>query len=259
MKLESKLPVRAEHLPATPVALSVRSCRARRPSWPAHRGMRTFVAMKNIEELLSNNREWAARISSEDPAFFPTLSRQQSPRFLWIGCSDSRVPANEIVGLRPGELFVHRNVGNIVVHTDLNCLSVLQYAVEVLRVEHVIVCGHYGCGGVAAAHADRTLGLIDNWLRHIQDVSQKHRALLSGLGDREAQVHRLCELNVMEQVVNVGQTTVVQQAWQRGQELAVHGWIYGLHDGLLRDLNVSATGMPGLFRAYRAATDGMSR
>ncbi|HVO39522.1 MAG TPA: carbonate dehydratase [Spirochaetia bacterium] len=215
--------------------------------------------MKNIEELLSNNREWAARISSEDPAFFPTLSRQQSPRFLWIGCSDSRVPANEIVGLRPGELFVHRNVGNIVVHTDLNCLSVLQYAVEVLRVEHVIVCGHYGCGGVAAAHADRTLGLIDNWLRHIQDVSQKHRALLSGLGDREAQVHRLCELNVMEQVVNVGQTTVVQQAWQRGQELAVHGWIYGLHDGLLRDLNVSATGMPGLFRAYRAATDGMSR
>jgi len=228
------------------------------PQLQAHPVTRTFVAMKNIDELLRNNREWAARITSEDPAFFLTLSRQQSPRYLWIGCSDSRVPANEIVGLRPGELFVHRNVGNIVVHTDLNCLSVLQYAVEVLRVEHIIVCGHYGCGGVAAAHADRTLGLIDNWLRHIQDVSQKHRALLAGLGDREDQVRRLCELNVMEQVVNVGQTTVVQQAWQRGQEIAVHGWIYALQDGLLRDLKVSATGLPGLVRAYRLAIDSMS-
>jgi carbonic anhydrase len=201
-----------------------------------------FPAMSRIEDLIRNNREWAARITAEDPDFFPTLARQQSPRYLWIGCSDSRVPANEIVGLLPGDLFVHRNVANIVVHTDLNCLSVIQYAVDVLRVEHIIVCGHYGCGGVTAAYANRTLGLIDNWLRHAQDVMQKHHVLLAGLADEEARVRRLCELNVIEQVTNVAQTTIVQQAWERGQGLAVHGWIYALTDGLLRDLDVNATG-----------------
>ena len=195
-----------------------------------------------IEALLGNNREWAARISAEDPGFFPALSRQQNPRYLWIGCSDSRVPANEIVGLRPGELFVHRNVANVVVHTDLNCLSVLQYAVEVLRVEHVIVCGHYGCGGIAAAWENRTLGLIDNWLRHVQDVRDMHRAHLESLRDDEARRDRLCELNVIEQVINTARTTIVQQAWDRGQDLSVHGWIYSLADGLLRDLEVRASG-----------------
>ncbi len=194
-----------------------------------------------IEHLLENNRRWAEKISAEDPAFFQSLSRQQTPRYLWIGCSDSRVPANEIVGLRPGELFVHRNVANIVVHTDLNCLSVLQFAVDVLKVEHVIVCGHYGCGGVAAAHANRTLGLIDNWLRHVQDVKQKHLEELDHLASETARLNRLCELNVMEQVTNVCQTTVVQQAWDRGQALSVHGWIYALSDGLVRDLDVHAS------------------
>jgi carbonic anhydrase len=198
--------------------------------------------MEDIETLLRNNRDWATAISARDPAFFPGLARQQSPRYLWIGCADSRVPANEIVGLRPGELFVHRNVANIVVHTDLNCLSVLQYAVDVLRVEHVIVCGHYGCGGVTAAHSRATLGLIDNWLRHVQDVAQKHAAVLAREGPETARVARLCELNVIEQVVNVSQTTVVQQAWARGQTLAVHGWIYALTDGIVRDLHVTVTG-----------------
>jgi carbonic anhydrase len=197
--------------------------------------------MSAIEHLLTNNRAWAARISAQDPSFFETLSRQQSPRYLWIGCSDSRVPANEIVGLQPGELFVHRNVANLVVHTDLNCLSVIQYAVDVLRVEHIIVCGHYGCGDIAAACANRTLGLIDNWLRHAQDVMQKHDAMLAGLKGMEARVRRLCELNVIEQVINVAQTTIVQQAWERGQDLEVHGWIYALTDGLVRDLDVGAT------------------
>jgi carbonic anhydrase len=213
--------------------------------------------MSAIELLLQNNRDWAARISAQDPAFFASLSRQQRPRYLWIGCSDSRVPANEIVGLQPGELFVHRNVANLVVHTDLNCLSVIQYAVDVLRVEHVIVCGHYGCGGVTAAHDNRTLGLIDNWLRHAQDVMQKHRALLAALGDTEARVRRLCELNVIEQAMNVAQTTIVQQAWERGQGLAIHGWIYALTDGLLRDLNVRVTGPRELAPAYRDALAGL--
>jgi carbonic anhydrase len=202
-----------------------------------------------VAHLLENNRQWAARVTAGDPSFFPSLSRQQSPRYLWIGCSDSRVPANEIVGLAPGELFVHRNVGNIVVHTDLNCLSVLQYAVDVLRVRHVIVCGHYGCGGISAAHAGRSLGLIDNWLRHAQDVMQKHAPLLEAIADEEQRVHRLCELNVAEQVLNVGRTTIVQQAWERGQPLAVHGWIYSLRDGLLRDLGVSAAAYADLASA----------
>jgi len=194
--------------------------------------------MDALEKLLANNRAWARRISAEDPGFFASLSRQQSPRFLWIGCSDSRVPANEIVGLQPGELFVHRNVANIVVHTDLNCLSVIQYAVDVLAVQHIIVCGHYGCGGIAAALGRRTLGLIDNWLRHAQDVAQKHAALLEAMPAGEERARRLCELNVIEQVMNVAETTIVQQAWERRQDLAVHGWIYGLSDGLVRDLNV---------------------
>ena len=197
--------------------------------------------MGDLSLLLENNREWAAEMTRQDPAFFSRLSRQQAPEYLWIGCSDSRVPANQIVGLPPGDMFVHRNIANVVVHTDLNCLSVVQYAVDVLRVSHVIVAGHYGCGGVLAALRDQRVGLSDNWLRHVQDVRWKHRAELDAL-ETEAQRHeRLCELNVMEQVVNLGQTTIVREAWARGQALAVHGWIYGLADGLLRDLGIRVT------------------
>lgn len=178
-------------------------------------------------------------MTRQDPEFFSRLSAQQAPQYLWIGCADSRVPANEIVGLAPGEMFVHRNVANVVVHADLNCLSVLQFAVEVLRVEHVIVCGHYGCGGVRAALRDDRLGLIDNWLRHVQDVRWKHQAELEEIPTEEERHHRLCELNVIEQVINVSQTTIVRDAWARQQPLEVHGWIYDLRDGLLRDLEVS--------------------
>lgn len=212
--------------------------------------------MSGIDRLLHNNRQWADRVRAQDPEFFSNLSRQQKPRFLWIGCSDSRVPANEIVGLQPGELFVHRNVANIVVHTDLNCLSVIQYAVEVLGVEHIIVCGHYGCGGVAAAHDNASLGLIDNWLRHAQDVMEKHRELLETL-DGETRLPRLCELNVIEQARNVAETTIVQQAWERGQGLTVHGWIYALSDGLLRDLNMKVAGRKELQAAYARALAGL--
>lgn len=183
------------------------------------------------------------------------MSRQQRPHYLWIGCSDSRVPANEIVGLQPGELFVHRNVANIVVHTDLNCLSVIQYAVDALRVEHIIVCGHYGCGGVTAAARNTSLGLIDNWLRHAQDVKEKHAARLDLLRDPDARLSRLCELNVIEQAMNVAETTVVQQAWERGQDLAVHAWIYALGDGLLHDLGMTVTGRDAAASAYRRALD----
>ena len=190
-----------------------------------------------------------------DPAFFQKLSLQQSPQYLWIGCSDSRVPANEIVGLMPGELFVHRNVANVVVHSDLNCLSVAQYAVEVLKVRHIIVCGHYGCGGVQAALSNRKLGLIDNWLRHVQDIAKKHEHGLGALTSEDDKLNRLCELNVVEQVLNVGQTTVVQNAWDAGQELHVHGWIYSIRDGLLNDLGVTLTGPADLARTY----DGMTR
>jgi carbonic anhydrase len=197
-----------------------------------------------LKHLFANNREWAANMTRQDPEFFSRLTSQQAPQYLWIGCADSRVPANEIVGLAPGELFVHRNVANIVVHADLNCLSVLQFAVEVLKVEHIIVCGHYGCGGVRAALRDDRLGLVDNWLRHVQDVRWKHRAELDSLPTEEQRHDRLCEMNVVEQVVNVSQTTVVRDAWTRGQSLAVHGWIYDLHDGLLRDLAVSVTTTP---------------
>ena len=187
---------------------------------------------------------WAEKMTREDPEFFSRLSNQQAPEYLWIGCADSRVPANEIVGLAPGELFVHRNVANVVVHADLNCLSVLQFAVEVLKVEHIIVCGHYGCGGVRAALRDDRLGLVDNWLRHVQDVMLKHRAELDKLRDDDEKHHRLCELNVIEQVVNVSQTTVVRDAWSRGQKLEVHGLIYALDDGLLHNLDVSVTTTP---------------
>ncbi|MEZ5101016.1 MAG: carbonate dehydratase [Thermoleophilia bacterium] len=192
-----------------------------------------------LRHLIERNRAWATRITERDPTFFETLSRQQSPRYLWIGCSDSRVPANEIVDLLPGELFVHRNVANVVVHTDLNCLSVLQYAVDVLQAEHVIVCGHYGCGGVVAALQDQRFGLIDNWLRHVQDVAERHHDVLARAAEGQPRVDRLCELNVIEQVANVCQTTVVADAWERGQRVLVHGWVYGLTDGLVRDLGVT--------------------
>jgi len=197
--------------------------------------------MGGLPDLIEKNRRWAAAITKRDPAFFETLARQQAPKYLWIGCSDSRVPANEIVGLKPGELFVHRNVANVVVHSDLNCLSVLQYAIDALKVEHVIVCGHYGCGGVKAAYLRSSLGLIDNWLRHVQDVALRHAALVDSAGAEDARVNRLCELNVIEQVRNVSQTTVVGDAWRRGQTVAVHGWIYDLSDGLLRDLHCTST------------------
>jgi carbonic anhydrase len=209
--------------------------------------------MAELEDLLARNRAWSRRLTESDPEFFRTLSRQQRPQFLWIGCSDSRVPANEIVGLLPGEIFVHRNVANVVVHTDLNCLSVLQYAVDVLRVRHVIVCGHYGCGGVEAAYRGDRLGLIDNWLRHVRDIHDKHGAQLGDIDGDEARRNRLCELNVIEQVLNVCHTTIAQDAWQRGQELGVHGWVYGLTDGRLRDLGVSAGNADEVSRVYERA------
>ena len=200
--------------------------------------------MTYLAELLERNRAWAAAMVADDPGFFTGLAQRQSPEHLWIGCSDSRVPANQIVGLSPGDVFVHRNVANVVVHTDLNCLSVLQYAIEILGVKHVIVCGHYGCGGVLAALTGARHGLIDNWLRHVADVAEKHADALSALPD-ERRADRLCELNVAEQVVNVAQTTIAEDAWARGQELTVHGLVYGLEDGLLRDLGVSVSGRSG--------------
>ena len=205
--------------------------------------------MAEIQDLFAKNKAWSEDLRRRNPEFFETLSKQQSPRFLWIGCSDSRVPANEFVGLLPGELFVHRNVANIVVHTDLNCLSVLQYAVDVLQVEHVIVCGHYGCGGVQASLERRKVGLADNWLRHVRDVHHKHAlAVEAVLGP--VKLDTLCELNVVEQALNVCQTTVVQDAWARGQKLAVHGWIYGLRDGLVKDLGMNVDSIEALTPAY---------
>ena len=197
--------------------------------------------MKRLQHLLENNRTWAAEVSRQDPEFFTRLALQQVPQYLWIGCSDSRVPANQIVGLLPGEMFVHRNVANVVVHADLNCLSAIQFAVDVLRVGHIIVCGHYGCGGVLAALRDDKLGLVDNWLRHVQDVRRKHQDELDALPTETERHRALCEWNVLDQVVNVSRTTVVRDAWARGQELAVHGWIYDLSDGLLRDLGMCVT------------------
>jgi carbonic anhydrase len=211
--------------------------------------------VRSLRPLFERNREWADEVKRRDPHFFETLVGQQSPDYLWIGCADSRVPANEIVGLLPGELFVHRNVANVVVHTDLNCLSVLQYAVDVLDVDHVIVCGHYGCGGVQAALRNSRLGLIDNWLRHVQDVMKKHRARLDDLPDEPARLRRLCELNVIEQVLNVGQTSIVQEAWDRGKPLEIHGWIYDLNDGLLKDLAVCVKDAVEYAEVYRAALE----
>ncbi|MGZ5035083.1 MAG: carbonate dehydratase [Usitatibacter sp.] len=209
--------------------------------------------MSSLSHLFENNRAWSERIRRTDPEFFTRLSRQQRPRYLWIGCADSRVPANEIVDLAPGELFVHRNVANVVVHSDLNCLSVMQFAVDVLKIEHVIVCGHYGCSGVSVALKNERVGLADNWLRHVQDVHSKHDVRVASVAEPSARIDRLCELNVIEQVANVCQTTIVRDAWDRGQELCVHGWVYGLKDGLVRDLGTTVSKPSEASAAYRAA------
>ncbi|MGE0039863.1 MAG: carbonate dehydratase [Vicinamibacterales bacterium] len=201
--------------------------------------------MRFLPHLFAQNRSWAEAKVARDPEFFTRLASQQTPGYLWIGCSDSRVPANEIVDLAPGELFVHRNVANLVVHTDLNCLSVIQFAVDVIKVRDIIVCGHYGCGGVKAALESSEHGLIDNWLRHIQDIATAHESELAAIGDDEARVDRLCELNIIHGVTTVGRTTVVRDAWRRGQHLTLHGWIYSIRDGLLRDLDVSVSGPAG--------------
>ena len=209
--------------------------------------------MDQLTHLAANNRRWADAIKAQDPGFFERLSHQQAPEYLWIGCADSRVPANQITGLDPGEVFVHRNIANLVVHTDLNLLSVLQFAVEYLKVKHVIVCGHYGCGGVAAAYDNKSLGLIDNWLRNIKDTYFRHRDEVEALPSREARVDRLCELNVIAQVSRVAQTAIVQNAWQRGQSLSVHGWIYSIRDGLLQDLQVRISQPDQVDAIYRFA------
>jgi carbonic anhydrase len=209
--------------------------------------------MKTLDELFKNNREWAEKILRQDPDFFEKLSRQQSPTYLWIGCADSRVPANQIVGLLPGDIFVHRNIANMVVHTDLNCLSVMQFAVDILKVKHVIVVGHYGCSGVQAAIRRARVGLADNWLRHVQDVHEKHTGSLATCRSEAAAIDRLCELNVIEQVQNVCQTTIARDAWERGQELHVHGWIYGIADGLARDLGTTISDFHAAADTYKAA------
>lgn len=211
------------------------------------------------EQLFKNNREWAARISADNPDFFAKLAAQQTPEYLWIGCADSRVPANELLGMMPGELFVHRNIANVVVHSDLNCLSVLQFAVELLKVKHVIVCGHYGCSGVGAALRRQRVGLADNWLRHVQDVHQKHEKYLGETLPDEMRQSRLCELNVVEQVVNLCQTTVVNDAWDKGQELTIHGWVYGLKDGLLSDLGMNVSNPEMLTTSLEQALSRYSR
>ncbi len=204
-------------------------------------------------QLFANNRAWATRQRAQDPLFFQRLTQQQAPKYLWIGCSDSRVPANEIIGLLPGEVFVHRNIANVVVHTDLNCLSVIQFAVDVLKVRHIMVVGHYGCGGVRAALRCERVGLADNWLRHVQDVREKHQCCLGAMIGETAQSDRLCEFNVIEQVANVCQTTMVRDAWDRGQELTVHSWVYGLHDGLIHDLGLTVDRADALPAAYATA------
>ncbi len=207
--------------------------------------------MSSLQSLFKNNRQWAESIHSSDPTFFEKLAAQQSPEYLWIGCSDSRVPANQIVGLLPGEVFVHRNVANMVVHTDFNCLTVLQYAIEVLQVKHVIIVGHYNCGGVLAAYENTDNGMIDNWLRNIKDVQYTHRKQIDALEDKDARVDLLCELNVMTQVANVCHTSIVQKAWSGDQEVDVHGWIYSLKDGLLKDLGCSVNGPEQIPEIYR--------
>lgn len=209
--------------------------------------------MPDLKHLFENNRQWSERMHADDPVFFERLSGIQSPEYLWIGCSDSRVPANQITGLLPGEVFVHRNIANVVVHSDLNLLSVLQFAVDVLGVKHILVAGHYGCGGVRAAHDNLSLGLVDNWLRHIQDVQQKHQQLLDACPDTSSKLKRLCELNVIEQVLNVCHTTVLQNAWKRKQKITVHGWIFNLADGLVRDLRISISDRAKIQEIYEAA------
>jgi len=211
----------------------------------------------NLSNLFDRNRAWSAEVTRRDPDFFTRLSEKQTPEYLWIGCADSRVPANEILGLDPGDIFVHRNIANVVVHTDLNCLSVLQFAVEVLKVKHVIVGGHYGCGGVAASLDNSELGLIENWLRHIEDVRNRHHALLAAEPEGKPRVNRLCELNVLEQVVNVCRTTILRDAWRRGQQITVHGVIYGLKDGLLHDVGLEVSGFEGMGAAYEHALQNL--
>jgi carbonic anhydrase len=209
--------------------------------------------MGKLDHLFAQNRIWAEKITARDPEFFLKLSRQQSPEYLWIGCSDSRVPANEIVNLLPGEMFVHRNVANVVVHTDLNCLSAMQFGVDVLKVKHIIVCGHYGCSGVRAALRCDRIGLADNWLRHVQDVTEKHKGCLHAVSGEADRANRLCELNVIEQVSNVCLTTIVRDAWERAQALTVHSWIYGIKDGIMRDLGMSVSGPDEFEPQYRAS------
>ena len=213
--------------------------------------------MQDIDQLFANNRQWAQNRLEEDPDFFSRLANQQSPEYLWIGCSDSRVPANQIVDLDPGEIFVHRNVANVVVHTDLNALSVIQFAVDVLRVKHILVVGHYGCGGVNAALNNNRLGLIDNWLRHVQDVRDRNIELLDALEEPGARHNRLCELNVMQQVVNISQNSVMREAWQRGQKVTIHGWCYSLLDGLIRDLGMSTGSCEEGLERFRNACERM--
>ncbi|MFI4969933.1 MAG: carbonate dehydratase [Lysobacterales bacterium] len=215
--------------------------------------------MPNLDDLLRRNRAWSEALCAGDPEFFKRLSDQQAPKYLWIGCSDSRVPANQIIDMAPGEVFVHRNVANVVVHTDLNALSTIQFAVDVLRVEHILVVGHYGCGGVQAVLEERRMGLVDNWLRHVADVKHKHAEALAHLDDAQQRHARLCELNVIEQAVNVCQTTVVVDAWERGQNLSVHGWIYGLQDGRLRDLGLHVRDAAGTASAAAIATVALDR
>ena len=209
--------------------------------------------MKSLQHLIERNRAWATGVKRDDPEFFARLARQQTPQYLWIGCSDSRVPATEICGLMPGEMFVHRNVANVVVHTELNCLTAMQFAVDVLSVQHIIVCGHYGCSGVRATLSRDKIGLADNWLRHVQDVCDRHQTLLAAIDDADSRASRLCELNVIDQVAHVCQSSIVREAWDRGQALQVHGWIYGIEDGLLRDLDCTVSGREDLGAAYATA------
>lgn len=250
----SSIPLRKYQAGNQSYAVAMLMASVRRPNFQLLQSQ----AMKDLKHILESNKAWAEGIKAQDPEFFQTLAKQQSPAYLWIGCSDSRVPATQLVGLMPGELFVHRNVANLVVHTDFNCLSVMQFAVDVLKVGHIIVCGHYGCGGIQASMRNLKLGLIDNWLRHVQDVMHIHEALLSKLETEAERLDRLCELNVIEQVLNVSRTTIVQNAWERGQELVVHGWIYGLDDGLLRDLGMCITNQNELSAAYERAVEDFS-
>jgi len=212
--------------------------------------------MSSIQDLFSHNRTWAARMERERPGFFTSLTQQQTPKYMWIGCSDSRVPANQITGLEPGEVFVHRNVANIVVHSDLNALSAIQFAVERLKVQHIMVVGHYGCSGVQAALEAARIGLADNWIRHIQDVRDRHRTLLEALPENR-RANALCELNVIEQVVNVCVSTVMIDAWARGQQVSIHGWAFGVHDGLLQDLHMTVSSTDSIEPLYRAAIEGV--